>query len=249
MSLFGKYAQFYDAMYQDKDYAGECDFLEKAFERFSSRPIKTILNLGCGTASHDIILAKRGYNVTGVDLSGEMLKIAKDKIKSENLEIRLHKGNIQTLRLHKKFDAVICMFNVIGYQTIAMAFEKALLTAGAHLREGGLFIFDCWNRPAVLRNKPRNKIKVAYDALGEKIIRRSDCRINIREQAVEICFEVEKKSKVISRERHKVRFFSMAEITAALNKTGLEIKKIYEFPSGDSLTEDSWQAAIVSRKS
>ena len=79
MTVFGKYAHFYDTIYQDKNYKKECDFLEKLFKKFSRKKIQTILDLGCGTASHDILLAKRGYNVTGIDMSNEMLKIAKQK--------------------------------------------------------------------------------------------------------------------------------------------------------------------------
>lgn len=69
MTVFGKYARFYDTLYQDKNYKKECNFLEAIFRKYSRREIRTIFDLGCGTASHDILLAKRGYNITGIDVS------------------------------------------------------------------------------------------------------------------------------------------------------------------------------------
>ena len=79
MSVFGDYAQFYDSLYQEKDYDIECDFLEKIFTHYAQSPIVSILDLGCGTGGHAIPMAHRGYQVTGVDLSKEMLAQARQK--------------------------------------------------------------------------------------------------------------------------------------------------------------------------
>ena len=73
MAVFGSdYASAYDALYHDKDYERECDFLEAIFRKYSKK-VKTILDLGCGTAGHALILARRGYEVVGVDRSVTML--------------------------------------------------------------------------------------------------------------------------------------------------------------------------------
>src|SRR3972149_442231 len=83
MSVFKKqYAEFYDYLYQDKDYERECDFIEAAFNKYGCR-VKTILDLGCGTGGHALILSRRGYHVVGVDRSREMIGIAKRKVKAE----------------------------------------------------------------------------------------------------------------------------------------------------------------------
>ena len=72
MTVFGKtYASAYDAMYAEKDYEGEVDLLEAAFERFGSR-VESVLDLGCGTGNHLAPLARRGYEVAGVDRSADI---------------------------------------------------------------------------------------------------------------------------------------------------------------------------------
>ena len=73
------YADAYDTMYHDKDYAAECDFLADVFSRFAVGPIHSIIDLGCGTGSHAIPLARRGYEVFGVDRSAQMIAIASMK--------------------------------------------------------------------------------------------------------------------------------------------------------------------------
>ena len=253
MTVFGKYAHFYDSIYQDKNYKKECDFLEKLFKKFSRKKIQTILDLGCGTASHDILLAKRGYDITGIDMSNEMLKIAEQKIKKENLKIDLHKGNIQTIRLHKKFDAVISMFDVMGYQITNKAFEETLLTAGTHLEKGGLFIFDAWFGPAVLKDRPKNNTKTVYNAKGEKVTRDSKCKTDILNQIVEVRFETKKYSKkelvIINKECHRMRFFFLNEIRILLNKSGFNIKGICPlFKHEEVVTEDDWKIVVVSER-
>ena len=79
MSVFAPgYANWYDTLYQDKDYAGECDFLESLFAH-RGVPGKSILDLGCGTGNHAVLLAQRGYKVTAVDRSAAMLQTARAK--------------------------------------------------------------------------------------------------------------------------------------------------------------------------
>ena len=84
------------------------------------------------------------------------------------------------------------MFDVMGYQITNEAFEKALLTARVHLKKGGLFIFDCWHGPAVVRNRPKNTRKIVYDPGGEKIVRSSKCKMNFASRVVDIRFMTKK---------------------------------------------------------
>ena len=72
------YAQQYDVLYQDKDYDAETDLLERVFAAHGLAG-NAILDLGCGTGQHALRLARRGYEVTGVDRSPEMLSIARVK--------------------------------------------------------------------------------------------------------------------------------------------------------------------------
>ena len=93
--VFGQeYAAAYDLLYADKDYDAECDLLERIF-RESGRPVRTVLDLGCGTGAHAVRLAQRGYEVVGVDLSEDMLRIARDRARSvPRLDVELRPGRM-----------------------------------------------------------------------------------------------------------------------------------------------------------
>ncbi|HEV8595551.1 MAG TPA: methyltransferase domain-containing protein, partial [Thermoplasmata archaeon] len=78
-NLFDRIADYYDVLHEDVDYAAECTLLEKVFARFLHRQTSSVLDLGGGTGSHALILAKRGYQVTGMDASAAMLRVARAK--------------------------------------------------------------------------------------------------------------------------------------------------------------------------
>lgn len=250
MRVFGKeYAFAYDYLYQDKNYEKECDFIERVFKKFSGG-VKTILDLGCGTGGHATILAKRGYNVVGVDCSREMLDIAKRKANEANLSIEFIDGDITNLNLQKKFDAVISMFAVMSYQSTNEAISSVCKTAKDHLAQEGLFLFDCWNGPAVLTQKPTARIKKVNLDEKEKIIRFTEPILNTLTHTVEIRFKVLtiKGDNVISEtnESHLMRFLFPQEIKYFLEVAGFRKIEFCPFLELEKpLTELDWNMAII----
>ena len=105
-SLFENYAQVYDNENFTKGTLGECDFIEK--ELNFDKSLK-ILDVGCGTGRHAIELTKRGYNVTGIDLSESQLKRAKEKAKAENLIIDFQRQDARNLPFDGEFDVAIML--------------------------------------------------------------------------------------------------------------------------------------------
>lgn len=157
--IFKSYAKYYDIIYADKDYEKECDFLEEIFRNYSKITPKTILDGGCGTGGHAIPLAKRGYEVTGVDLSEEMINIAKEKAKENGVNIDFRVMDLRELRLNKKFDVCILMFAVIDYIINTKDLLKVFANIRETLKNDSLFIFDFWYGPAVLTILPTPRMK------------------------------------------------------------------------------------------
>ena len=89
------YARYYDLFNQGKDYTREVDFLEQVFKKFSSGGVKTILDLGCGTGLHTRELIKRGYEISGLDLSNEMIAIAKER----NPSVQFNVGDMSNFNI------------------------------------------------------------------------------------------------------------------------------------------------------
>jgi len=147
--IFDEYAQYYDVIYKRKDYKKECAYLEKLFKN----KVKTVLDLGCGTASHMVPFIEKGYKMTGIDASGRMLKLAAKKLDKLDLRAELVKGKLQSsqwfYQLERKFDAVLCLFSVIDYITQKKDLSLMLKNVARHMKKTSLFIFDFWNESAV----------------------------------------------------------------------------------------------------
>lgn len=251
--VFGTYAGFYDALYRDKDYAAEVDFLERTLERFGSGTVKSILDLGCGTGGHALPLAARGYEVAGVDRSAEMVSRARRKAGCAGLAVDFNVGDVRDVDLGRTFDAVICMFAVICYQCSNDDLLAAMRTARRHLARGGLFVFDGWFGPAVLVQRPEQRTQIVELEDGERIERYADPQLDVASHTVEVRYGLARKSAtgVIleeSHETHRVRFLFPQEIARFLDQAGFELAAIGPFMDFDSpLTDSDWNVSVAAR--
>jgi 2-polyprenyl-3-methyl-5-hydroxy-6-metoxy-1,4-benzoquinol methylase len=141
--LFENYGVKYDNENFTMGTIGECDFIEKEINY--NKKIR-ILDIGCGTGRHSIELAKRGYNVTGVDLSESQLKRAKEKASKQNLGIVFQKHDARDLPFVNEFDLAImlCEGGFPLMETDEMNFE-ILKNASKALRPNGKLIFTTLN--------------------------------------------------------------------------------------------------------
>lgn len=245
------YACVYDILYRDKNYEKECDFIEALFEKWNYQP-KTILDLGCGTGEHAVILTKRGYKVTGVDRSSPMLEIARKKARDKGLEIEFIEGDLTNISLNRKFDAVISMFAVISYQTTNEAVSSVCKLARESLVPGGLFMFDCWHGLAVLKARPSPRIKEVKLNSKEKIIRFTEPTLSTLTHTAEIKFKtwMIREDYLINKieESHVMRFLFPQEIKYFLEVAGfkeIEFCPFLEF--GKLLTEDDWNMTVIAK--
>ena len=244
-----KYADAYDLLYQDKDYEKECDFIEELFRKYNCQP-RTILDLGCGTGNHALILAKRGYKVTGIDRAVNMLGIARGKAEAADTCVEFIEGDVTNVILDKKFDAVVSMFAVMSYQVTNAAIAAVCKQAKDALVPGGMFVFDCWHGPGVFADKPTTRLK-EVDSINGKMIRFSEPEIDFINHIVKVNFtfwkiENDKISK--TSELHLMRFFFPQEIKYYLEVAGFEKVELYPFLDlNRSLAERDWTMTVVGR--
>jgi SAM-dependent methyltransferase len=245
-----EYADVYDLLYQDKDYDKECDFLEELFRRYDHRP-QTILDLGCGTGSHAIVLAKRGYKVTGVDRASDMLDRARRKALDAGADVRFIEGDISNIDLSEKYDAIISMFAVMGYQITNSAVAAVCRRVKGALFPGGMFVFDCWNGLAVNADRPTSRMKEVDTLNGEKIVRSTEPEMDLVNHIAKVNFTVQKKinNRVSeTRETHPMRFFFPQEIKYYLEIAGFERIDLYPFlDTQRPLSENDWNMVVVGR--
>ena len=151
------YSLLYDVIYSKKNYKAETNLVSQIIKKFHS-PNTNILDIGCGTGEHTLELLKKGYKVTGIDLSNEMLKIAKKKLLSNKLFsnnlFNLNAYNVN--KLDVKFNVILMMFNVIGYLDDVQFFFEKLKDC---LEPNALIFFDYWSEKAVKKNPPKTTKK------------------------------------------------------------------------------------------
>lgn len=143
MSQYGKLAKVYDYLMSGVDYNDWADYICSIGERFDLKP-RVILDLACGTGNSSLSLAKKGYQVIGVDLSPEMLEVAKKKAAAEKIKIDFIEQDMRQLKLpfFTEIDMVVAYQDGLNYMLEDVDLLEVLKRVFQVLSPGGLFIFD-----------------------------------------------------------------------------------------------------------
>jgi len=240
------YADVYDALYADKDYAGECDLIEEIFARRAAGRVRSVLDLGCGTGRHASLLAQRGYDVLGVDRSPPMIERAQAAGDAAKYAV----ADLRTFRTDRRFDAALMMFAVLGYQLEDADVIAALRTARTHLVDSGLLLFDCWYGPAVMHQRPSDRMKTAETPDGP-VRRKARSSLDVSGRRIRIAFDVERGvagAVERSRETHEVRFFFEEDIERFLSASGFGLVRMGVMPEFDRGPDEStWNVLVCAR--
>ena len=248
-----RYATAYDTFYAQKDYAAECEAVVKLIAKFGGGATGAILDLGCGTGRHAVIMAQRGFSVTGVDQSGAMVALALERARHEGLgsNPQFLCGDIRTFSSDRRFDAALMNFNVLGYMTSNDDALSALGATRGNLRDGGLLVADFWYGPAILADPPGQNTRT-FGADGNGFIRASTGHHLPDEQCCEIHLKVSKleQGRIVdeSTEIHRVRYFFPLELELLLRISGFQLLALTGFPDVDTpASSQKWVAAMVAK--
>lgn len=171
---FGPVTPHYDALMASVPYQAWADYLERLWRKHGQRP-RRVLDLACGTGTVSRLLTERGYVLTGVDLSGGMLDVARQKAEEARLAIPFTQQDAAELNLDgPPFDAIVCLFDSLNYILEPDRLQAAFGRVGAHLAPGGSFIFDVntevalaegmFNQSCTRRNEPLHyRWRSSYD--------------------------------------------------------------------------------------
>jgi SAM-dependent methyltransferase len=142
MSSYDFLADCYDQFTYDVDYSAWADYAEKHFRR-RGLPGNTVLDLACGTGSLTLELARRGYEMIGVDLSPEMLSQAAEKNQDvDGIQPIFLCQSMDRLDLYGTIDACVCCLDSVNYVTDPQKLKRAFQRVHLFLMPGGLFLFD-----------------------------------------------------------------------------------------------------------
>lgn len=243
---YTKTAPYFNMLMGTKRVKEECDDLIK---EFNDNTIK-ILDFGCGTGLHSIELAKRGYDVTGIDINQEMLDIAIENAKKENVSVDFKCIDILEWYTNRKFDACISMWNVIGYidgwNNLKRVFDKI----GSMLWYKGVFVFDCFNGIAVIDLKPHKTIK--FKSKDNLVVNRSGVpTVSNLKQTLDMDYHYiifDGKSIEKYDEKHQMNFYTPIQLINLLPNCGFYVSNVTNVIDGKRVLDDDWDIRYICTK-
>ena len=247
-TLFENYGKKYDKEVFVQGTLGECDFIEREINY--DKNLK-IIDIGCGTGRHSIELTKRGYNITGVDLSESQLKRAREKAKEQDVEIVFKGHDARNLPFKSEFDLAImlCEGGFSLMETDEMNFE-ILKNATKVLKDKGKFIFTTLNGLFPLFHSVNEFYKSAQKEGQSQCKECSFDLMTFRDHNT-VVFEDDSDNK--KELKCNERYYVPSEITWLLKTLGYKKIDIFGaklgvFSRNNKLTTDDFEMLVIAEK-
>lgn len=217
--MFSKSARYYDEIYAsiDKDYEAEANKAHAIIQEHKQASGNMLLDVACGTGFHASLLSKY-YQVEGLDLDGQMLKVAKKK----HPNIRFHQGDMTDFDLKRQFDVIVCLFSSIGYVRTNARLQKAIRNMAKHLLPGGVLLIEPWFTPEQWH--PGRVSMTEVDQPHLKIVRMSHSRRKGNISTIEFQYLIgTSKGIEHSVEHHELGLFTHSQYMHAFKTAKLSV--------------------------
>jgi len=215
-------AKYWPIISPPEDYIEEGEYVAQVIKHTSPIETKTVLDLGCG-GGHDDFALKKHFKITGVDISPDMLKLAKKL----NPEVKYVKGDMRTVRLKDKFDAVT-IFDSIHYMTTHDDLTTLFETAYHHLKPGGVMITVVEvTKETFVQNKTRSMVQSKNNVEVSFIENYYDPDPTDNTYEATFVFLIRDKGKLkIETDKHTCGVFAMQTWLDILEETGFRVSKL-----------------------
>ena len=245
--VFQESAAVYDLLYGEKDTLAEAQWIATTLESHGCPPSGRLLEFGSGTGRHARILADRGYQITGVEPSSDMLERAEPHPRVTYLH-----GDTASTSLEEKFEAVLALFHVMSYHTSLPELRAFYDTASRHLDSGGLFAFDVWFTPAVHSFVPEARVLEKANS-HISVTRTATPTEDIAQSLVTVTYDYTVEDLATGAtstftESHPMRHFTQTEIELLAEQHGFELVESREFMSSAKPSRNTWGVWFTLRK-
>ncbi len=207
-------------------------------------PGSSILDLCCGHGRHALALAKRGYQVTGQDLSEVFLHHARAEAETQGVKIRWMQSDMRNIPFENEFDAVINIFTAFGYLENEEEDQKVLQQVYKALKSDGLFLLETMQRESLIRNFAPNEIARHADGLIVLEERNFDLLTSRCNVQVTMLHPDGQRTGY----NHAVRIYTLTELVRMLAAAGLQVQAYYGGLDGSKLSLTSRRLVVVSLK-
>ncbi len=244
---YNKFAYLYDELMNDAPYDQWVSFVLKVTEREGVSQLR-ILDVGCGTGNVAIPLSQQGAKVTAVDLSEEMLYVAREKSENAGVSIQFFQQDMRELEGLGTFDVIMCLCDAINYLNDANELADTFRRVREHLNENGVFIFDAhtiYKIESIFAGH-------TFAHNGDDISYIWECFLGEEAYSVEhdLSFFVQNEQGLYERydEIHKQRTYPREVYEKALLDTGFQIISVTGDFSLDDLSENAERWFFVAKK-
>jgi SAM-dependent methyltransferase len=220
---------------------GEVDFL---VDKLALEPGASVLDLACGHGRHSLELTRRGYRVTGVDLSPRSLELAREAAASEGLDVEFVQSDMRELAFEARFDAAINLFSSFGYFESDDEDRAVVESVVRALRPGGRFLIDTLNPLGLAaRYQPRR-----WEEAANGVVMLDEREWDLVEGRNRALWTFIRPDGTRSELRHVFRTYAPWELARLMREAGLEIEGCWSAFEDAPLSHDSWRMALLGRK-
>lgn len=232
--LYKKFAGYYDKIYAKLDHEKESEFVKWVVGKHKSSEGNELLDIACGTGRHANFL-KNDFEILGVDINKEMLKIAREKVP----DVEFVRGDMKELELERKFDVIICMFSAMNYNVTLEELEVTLKNFNNHLKKNGVLIFDLGINKENWVEGHMNVDTVVDGNLKLARISKSDLNNGILNSS--FIFLVKENGKIdFDIDEHKLGVFEIGKVVELMENNGFDTfiysnfkDEVYESETGE----------------
>lgn len=222
MSIYERFAYFYAKGAYPQYSERMAELFPSVLERFGVKP-RILLDSACGEGSFAVAMAKKGVQVTGIDLSLHMLKFARERAKKEKVGAEFLLQDMRSLPFEERFDVVTCWYDSLNYLLEFKDLEKTFVGVYRTLKRGGLFIFDMNTIYGLAVNWQRHPCYVQQDTPRLLEVHRPSYDFEKNIATLRITgFVKERNGWTRIDEEHKERGYSIETIKQTLKKSGLQ---------------------------
>jgi SAM-dependent methyltransferase len=251
MESYGaSFSELYDVFYAEKPYAAEAAFIDAIIRRrLGAGPLR-LLELACGTGSHAFAFERLGYQVTATDISEDMIRVARRKAAERRSSVNFSVSDMCSAgEADGAYDAVVCLFDSIGYLLENERIVSCLRNAARRLQPRGICFVESWHAAAMLTGRDPVRVR-RWKIPGAEVVRISESSCDHGAQNCLVRFEV-----IVTQsdgawrrfeERHRNRYFLRKEMDGLLQSAGLRPLACHpDYVDTAELTDKSWHLVHV----
>jgi ubiquinone/menaquinone biosynthesis C-methylase UbiE len=239
---------YYDALTENVSYPERAEYFDRLIQKHLRSGGNVMLDLACGTGTMTEEMAKRGYDMIGVDYSAGMLSQAMEKKFAQGLDIQYVQQDMRNLELYGTVDVTLCTLDSLNHLPDFSAVTEVFRRVAEATEPGGLFLFDMntlYKHRELLGNQIYLYETEEVYCVWENALQPDGCTVEITLQLFQLCQDGRYRRQ---EEQITERAYAPEQVQEALENLGFSVIGIYHADTETPLTPESQRMVVVARK-